>query len=77
MSNLAKDITKRELYELVILALVSPAADVKWLRLYGESLLDTAGWLTDKLLERQRAREFGNFTDETFNAERECANDGE
>jgi len=52
LRNLVKDMTKRELYVLVLVSGMLPDADAAWLEIYGDDVIKSAELMADKMLSR-------------------------
>ena len=57
LGNMVKDMTKRDLYVLVMAAGMTPNFDVSWLIMHGDSVIKAAELMADKMLAR--VPEFG------------------
>ena len=52
LGNLVKDMTKRELYVLVLVSGMLQDADASWLEMYGNKVIKAAELMADKMLAR-------------------------
>ena len=52
MSNLMKDMTKREMYVLVLVSGMLQDADASWLKMYGNNVIKSAELMADKIIGR-------------------------
>ena len=66
MNNLAKDMTKREFCVLVLVAGSMPVcAGAAWIDRYGDSIIEAAEAMAEKLMWHQQSKEFGGFTEDS------------
>jgi len=54
MTNLMKDMTKREMYVLVLVSGMLQDADASWLEKYGDNVIKAAELMADKMLFRDK-----------------------